>query len=155
MQIKLKMLVVMVIVLVQLNSTNVKAGDGNLVIGREVPHQPVRGYRHTGRVHQVDVGPDEQVNSMADTSFTELTDMEAAGVTGGMSNRTLSPTLINGRLMPIDRATASTINTLSSTTLSPIGTLGTVTSGVGGRVTGATGGLSNTLGRILPQTGGM
>lgn len=62
------------------------AGDGFLVITRDVPYQPAAGPRHTGQVTGVQTAPDVPTlgtgSALRAGSVTELTDHESAGIAG-------------------------------------------------------------------------
>lgn len=138
------------------------AADGNIVVIRDVPRQPVVGYHPTGQARTVDTAPDEQVMYATKgngNAVTELTDHETAVITSGAGGNASLATSQTGGIAAADRISAGRITGVTGTTLSPTGALGSVTSSIGGGVGGgvgrATDGLANTLGGVLSRTGGM
>ena len=70
-------------------AAQVLAGDGFLVITRDVPYQSVAGPRHTGQASGVQTAPDVPVRPMLGAgsavragAVTELTDHESAAIAG-------------------------------------------------------------------------
>lgn len=132
------------------------AGDGKIVVIREVPYQSVGGLRFTGQAHKVDVAPDEQIlsgtNGLANKNgnyITELTDGESSIIAGGVLNNTTTITSTQQAGSSYDgSAMGRVVNTLGDK-LSPTGSLGAMTSSVGGGVGGGVSRATDTLSSAL------
>lgn len=142
------------------------AGDGEVIVMREVPYQSANGQRHTGRVNAVDVSPDSQVTTIVNAASTrgtgalsELTDQESSAIASGVGN---NPTALISRLQhnPVLQGLASgKLTGTSGGALAQSSMPGSVTSGIGAGVGGsvgrATDALSNTLTGAMSHAGGM
>ena len=142
------------------------AGDGEVIVTRQVPYQSATGPIHTGRVLAVDVSPDSQVVSVVNaTSFrgagalSELTDLESSGVASrvGSNNAGLTSGLKTTAALQ-GLASGKHIGAAGGA-FAPTGLLGSMTStigsGVGGSVGRATDALSNTLSGAAFGAGGL
>lgn len=142
------------------------AGDGQVIILREVPYQLATGVRHTGRVSAVNVSPESQVRSMlggalspSGNAVTELTDRESSAIAGRVQSGTgatasgLQNNLVNEGLA------SRTLSGVQGSAFAPTGALGSLTAGIGAGVGGsvgrATDALSNTLNGTMLHAGGM
>lgn len=136
------------------------AGDGEVIVMREVPYQSANGQRHTGRVSAVDVSPDSQVTTIVNAASTrgtgalsELTDQESAAIASGVGSNTtaLIPSLQHNQVL--QGLASGKLTGTSGGALAQTSMLGSVTSGIGGGVGGSVGRATDTLGNAL--TGAM
>jgi len=148
------------------NTTQAYAGDGAVVIMREVPYQSWNEPRHTGQVLAVGVAPDQGLVSMTGNgslgkgnAVTELTDLESAVIASGNGS---TGSLLNSGLQnsaAYEGISAGHATGTLSSALSPTGPVGSAISGIGGGAGGtvrrATESLTNTLNGAMSHAGGM
>lgn len=139
-------------------AAHVFAGDGQVVITRDVPYQSAAGLRHTGQVSGINAAPDTQMKALPPTSsmvhggaVTELTDQESSVIASRVQGHT-------GTLAATVQATPGQAG-LASGRFGYAPGMGLAATGMGayagGSVSRATGGLGNTLtGALLPAVGG-
>ena len=143
-------------------ATQVFAGDGFLVITREVPYQSAAGPRHTGQVTGVQTAPDVPVRSMLGAgsavragAVTELTDHESAAIAGRVQGH------MGSVAATVQTATAQAglasgkFTGAGGDAFAPAGGLGALVGGfgvqAGASVSRATGALGQTLtGTLVP-----
>lgn len=131
-------------------ATQVFAGDGFLVITRDVPYQPAAGPRHTGQVTGVRTAPDVPMlgagSAVRAGAVTELTDHESAAIVGRVQGH------MGSVAATVQAATAQTglasgkFTDAGGDAFAPAGGLGSLAAGFGvqagstvGRATGAMG----------------
>ena len=145
-------------------AAQVFAGDGFLVITREVPYQSVTGPRHTGQVTGVQTAPDVPVRSMLGAgsavragAVTELTDRESAAIAGRVQGH------MGSVAATVQTATAQAglasgkFTGAGGDAFAPAGGLGSLVGGfgvqAGASVSRATGALGQTLTGVLAPAG--
>lgn len=140
------------------------AGDGKVVLMREVPYQPVVGIRETGRVLAIDVAPDAKVQTIAKSMtgslsnnggssvggvVTELTDRESSIIAGGMGGNVMGIASGQQNTSAYDGLVTGAVGSALGSTLSPNGTLSSLTSSIGGSVGGSVGRVTDSLTNTL------
>jgi hypothetical protein len=139
------------------------AGDGLLVITREVPYQSAAGPRHTGQVTGVQTAPDVPVRSMLGAgsavragAVTELTDHESAAIAGRVQGH-MGSVAATVQTATTQAGLASGKFTAGGDAFAPAGGLGSLVGGfgvqAGASVSRATGALGQTLTGVLAPAG--
>ncbi|KGM07783.1 hypothetical protein LP43_0199 [Methylophaga thiooxydans] len=124
----------------------INAEPGGIVMSRDVPAQRWDVNRHTGLPTVINPSPVKETqslnNSMQDMGMSELTDQQFSGIT---SNAVSGPSAINNHF-------ASTLtNQLGghgsgNSVSSQMSTVNSITSGLGGSISGSVGGATRSLG---------
>lgn len=143
-------------------AAHVFAGDGQVVVTRDVPYQSAAGPRHTGQASGVDAAPDTPMKAASIVrtgAVTELTDQESSAIASRVQGHT-------GRLAAAVQATPGQAGLVSGKfghgtgmALAATGGLGPLAAGMGAHAGGsasrATGGLGSSLAcALLPAAGG-
>lgn len=142
------------------------AGDGVIVLQREVPVRPAYREGFPGRATSIDVSPDDKVKQavggqQSSLKSTELGDADFAAIStdtpqeqnitlnatnaAGLTNTQLSSHGLNGA-----GSTAGTVQSIAPTVT---GAVGGATGHLGAGVAGATGALSGLTGAIMRSSG--
>lgn len=131
-------------------AAQVFAGDGFLVITRDVPYQPAAGPRHTGQVTGVRTAPDVPMlgagSAVRAGAVTELTDHESAAIVGRVQGHMGSvPATVQKAIVPAGMVSGK-FSDAGGDAFAPAGGLGSLAAGFGvqagstvGRATGAMG----------------
>lgn len=134
-------------------AAQVFAGDGFLVITRDVPYQSVAGPRHTGQVTGVRTAPDVPMlgagSAVRAGAVTELTDHESAAIAGRVQGH------MGSVAATVQAATAQTGLASGKFTgtggdgFAPAGGLGSLAGGFGMQAGGTVGRATGAMGQAL------
>lgn len=145
-------------------AAQVSAGDGFLVITRDVPYQSVAAPRHTGQVSGVQTAPDVQVRAMLGAgsavragAVTELTDHESAAIAGRVQGHMGSVAATVQTVTAQAGLASGKFTAAGGDAFGPAGGLGSLAAGFGAQAgssaTRATGALGQTLTGTLAPAG--
>ena len=134
-------------------AAQVFAGDGFLVITRDVPYQSVAGPRHTGQVTGVQTAPDVPIlgagSAVRAGAVTELTDRESAAIAGRVQGHmgSVSATV---QTATVQAGMASgKFSGAGGDAFAPTGGLGSLAAGFGVQAGSTVGRATGTMGQAL------
>lgn len=145
-------------------AAQVFAGDGFLVVTREVPYQSAAGPRHTGQVTGVQTAPDVPVRSMLGAgsavragAVTALTDRESAAIAGRVQGHMGSVAATVQTATAHAGLASGKFTGAGGDAFAPAGGLGSLAAGfgvqAGASASRATGALGQTLTGVLAPAG--
>lgn len=157
------------VVLEGLSAASAMAGDGVVILQREVPVRPAYREGAPGKAIAIDTSPDDKVRQMmsgqqSSLNSVELGDADFASVTTGTPQSVARVVDQVGEFNVLSKhrvsggdLSASTSGSVQSVTSSMVNTVGAATgrigSGISSGITGATGALSSLAGAIMRSSG--